>query len=60
MKKYPDIRALLRGKAARRRRLAQLSFEEKIVIVNKWRKLSRNIRGSHPMTDGSTQNKKHV
>jgi hypothetical protein len=64
MKKYPDISPLLRGKAARRHRLAQLSFEEKIAIVNKWRKLGRSIKssvrlGNHPTPDGPAQNKKH-
>ena len=44
MKKYPDISLLLKKKANRRQRLARLSFEEKIDIVNKWRELSRHIR----------------
>ena len=47
MKKYPDATELFRHKAQRRRRLARLSFEEKIAIVNKWRKLTRSIRKSH-------------
>jgi hypothetical protein len=46
MKKYPDISALFKSKAERRRRLAQLSFEEKIAIVNRWRNLSRSIKNS--------------
>ncbi len=46
MKKYPDVTELFRQKAQRRRRLAQLSFEEKIAIVNKWRKLTQSIRKS--------------
>jgi hypothetical protein len=46
MKNYPDVTELLRQKAERRKRLARLSFEEKIAIVNKWRKLTRNIRKS--------------
>ena len=37
MKKYPDVGLLLELKSARRKRLARLSFEEKIAIVNKWR-----------------------
>jgi len=45
-KKYPDVSELLRQKAQRRKRLARLSFEEKIAIVNKWRKLTRLIRKS--------------
>jgi hypothetical protein len=44
MKKYPDVSELFRQKAQRRKRLAQLSFEEKIVIANKWRKLTESIR----------------
>lgn len=44
MMKYPDISKLLQKKASRRRRLAALSFEEKIKIVNKWRELSKQIR----------------
>jgi hypothetical protein len=46
MKKYPDVTELFRRKALRRKRLARLSFEEKIAIVNKWRKLSQSIRKS--------------
>ena len=44
MKNYPNVTELLKAKAQRRKRLARLSFEEKIAIVNKWRKLTRNIR----------------
>jgi hypothetical protein len=43
MKTYPDISTLLESKAKRRRRLASLPFEEKISIVEKWRRLSRQI-----------------
>lgn len=46
MKQYPDVTELLRQKEQRRKRLARLSFEEKIAIVNKWRKLTVNIRKS--------------
>lgn len=46
MKRYPSVTELFRRKAKRRKRLAHLSFEEKIAIVNKWRKLTRNIRKS--------------
>ena len=51
MKKYPDVTELLRQKAQRRKRLARLSFEEKIAIVNKWRKLTRNIRKSQSVQE---------
>jgi hypothetical protein len=44
MKKYPDVTELFRQKAQRRKRLARLSFEEKIAIVNKWRKLTQSIQ----------------
>ncbi|MBA2524343.1 MAG: hypothetical protein H0V18_00975 [Pyrinomonadaceae bacterium] len=43
-KKYPDVTGLLKQKMRRRRRLARLSFEEKIAVVDKWRKLTRTIR----------------
>jgi hypothetical protein len=46
MKKYPNVTELFRQKAQRRKRLARLSFEEKIAVVNKWRKLTRSIRKS--------------
>ncbi len=46
MKKYPDVTELFKQKAQRRKRLVRLSFEEKIAIVNKWRKLTRSIRKS--------------
>jgi len=46
MRKYPDIGMLLELKSARRKRLAGLSFEEKIAIVNKWRALTKIIRST--------------
>ena len=46
MKKVFDISELFEKKAARRRRLARLSFEEKIEIVRRLQKLSRAIRES--------------
>ena len=46
IKKYPDVTELFRRKAQRRKRLAGLSFEEKIAIVNKWRRLTQSIRKS--------------
>ncbi len=46
MKNYPSVTELLSQKAQRRKRLARLTFEEKIGIVNKWRKLTRNIQKS--------------
>jgi hypothetical protein len=44
MKNYPDITDLLKAKAKRRKQLSQLSFEEKIAIVEKWRQLEKRIR----------------
>lgn len=46
MKTYPDVSNLLEQKRNRRKRLASLSFEEKIAIVNKWRALTRQIKES--------------
>jgi hypothetical protein len=46
MKKYPDVTELFKQKAQRRKRLARLSFEEKLAIVNKWRRLTESIRKS--------------
>jgi hypothetical protein len=39
-----DISEILAEKAARRRALARLSFEEKVEIVRRLQKLSREIR----------------
>lgn len=47
MKKYPDVTQLLKQKAERRTRLALLSFEEKIAIVNRLRKLTESIQRSN-------------
>jgi hypothetical protein len=52
MKKSVDISELFKKKAARRRRLAQLSFEEKIEIVLRLQKLSKTIKSSR---DGNGQ-----
>lgn len=46
MKKGVDISELFEKKAARRRRLARLPFEEKIEIVRRLQKLSREIKES--------------
>ena len=52
IKKYPGFEKLLAKKEARRKRLAELSFKEKIAIVNKWRRLSRQVRKTQ-LTRGS-------
>lgn len=44
MKKYPNVTPVLKEKAARRKRQAGLTFEEKIAIVDKWRKLTKKIQ----------------
>jgi hypothetical protein len=48
MKAYPDISSILDAKARRRVYLARLSFEEKIAVVDKWRKLTRLIQKNRP------------
>jgi hypothetical protein len=53
MKKYPDVGLLLELKSARRKRLARLSFEEKIAIVNKWRALTKIIRASQSNSESA-------
>ena len=53
MKKYPDVGLLLELKSARRKRLARLSFEEKIAIVNKWRALTKTIRASQSNSESA-------
>jgi len=61
MKEYPDVTELFRRKAQRRKRLARLSFEEKIAIVNKWRKLTKNIRESQgAINQGSRAERRRV
>jgi len=46
IEQYAMVTELFRQKAQRRKRLARLSFEEKIAVVEKWRKLTRRIRNS--------------
>ena len=46
MKKVVGISELFKEKAERRRRLAQLSFEEKIEIVRRLQELSKSIKSS--------------
>jgi hypothetical protein len=46
MKKAVVISEIFEKKAARRRRLARLPFEEKIEIVRRLQKLSREIKES--------------
>ncbi len=57
MTTYPDMTAILERKAAHRKHQAQLTFEEKIAIVNKWRKLTRQIRTNQRLSQfGQTAN----
>jgi len=43
MKKYPDVTRLFEAKERERKRLAQLSFDEKIAIVEQWQKVNPAI-----------------
>jgi hypothetical protein len=47
-----NISELLRKKAERRRRLARLPFEEKVEIVRRLQKLSREIKESRDENEG--------
>ena len=47
-----DICELLEKKAARRRRLARLPFEEKVEIVRRLQELSREIKESRDENEG--------
>ena len=47
-----DISDLLEKKAARRRRLARLPYEEKVEIVRRLQKLSRKIKESRDENEG--------
>jgi len=47
-----DISEILEQKAARRRRLAKLPFEEKVEIVRRLQELSREIRESRGENEG--------
>ena len=54
MKNSTEISRLLKQKEARRRRLAKLSFEEKIEIVERLRVLknNRNLMRKRPTREG--------
>lgn len=47
-----DISDILEMKAARRRRLAKLPFEEKVEIVRRLQELSREIKESRDENEG--------
>ena len=47
-----DISEILEQKAARRRRLAKLPFEEKVEIVRRLQELSREIKASREENEG--------
>ena len=47
-----DISEILEQKAARRRRLAKLPFEEKVEIVRRLQELSREIKESRDENEG--------
>ena len=44
MKNYPDIKEIIKNKAAHRRALAELSFEEKLEIVFRLRERRKLIK----------------
>jgi hypothetical protein len=52
MHKGIDISDILKQKAERRRRLARLPFEEKVEIVRRLQKLSREIKESRDENEG--------
>ena len=52
MSKDIDISGILEKKAERRRRLARLPFEEKVEIVRRLQKLSREIKESRDENEG--------
>jgi hypothetical protein len=52
MSKDTDISEILEKKAARRRRLARLPFEEKVEIVRRLQELSREIKESRDENEG--------
>lgn len=43
MKKYPDVTGLFEAKERERKRSAQLSFDEKIAIVEQWQQANPAI-----------------
>ncbi len=47
MKNYPDISDILSAKDTRRKKLASLSWEEKVAIIDKMRKISPPKTRSH-------------
>jgi hypothetical protein len=52
MSKDIDISEILKKKAERRRRLARLSFEEKVEIVRRLQRLGREIKESRDENEG--------
>ncbi len=52
MSKEVDISEVLEKKAARRRALARLPFEEKVEIVRRLQELSREIKESRGENEG--------
>jgi hypothetical protein len=55
MKKYPDIRALIKKKEDHRQLLAALSFEEKIELVFKLKARQKFIRSGRPIGEKRPQ-----
>ena len=57
MKKYPDIRELIKTKEGHRRSLAALSFEEKIELVFKLKARRRFIKSGRATSKQPPQKK---
>ena len=53
MKNYPDISDILSAKDARRKKLASLSWEEKVAIIDKMRKVSISKARPHSVKENS-------
>jgi hypothetical protein len=53
MNQHPELAELLKRKQARKRRLARLSFEEKIEIIERLRQLqlNRSLMQQHRLRD---------
>lgn len=58
MKRYPDVSELLMLKEARRKRLAQLSVEEKMQITHRLREASQVV--SKSVSGGKRSTKTHA
>ncbi|HEX8843861.1 MAG TPA: hypothetical protein VF791_04420 [Pyrinomonadaceae bacterium] len=60
MKKYPDVTELLKRKAAHRRALAALTFEEKIELVFRLQERRRFMKSGVPVKPSGKTRKAKV